>query len=189
MTRLVLAALAALSVLPAAHAQATFGLKAGLNVSRFAGESAPTGAESRLGVAGGVTADVPLTPQLSFRPEVLYAMKGVTDGDVTLAVDYVEIPALLAVTVPATDTGLLVGAYAGPVLGLKVRESLDGSFGSISGGDVFNSTDVGAAVGLTVGAGPFAVDGRYTIGLTDAAENLDLQNHAFTISGVYRFGR
>lgn len=192
MSRLLLAALAALLVLPAAHAQATFGLRAGLNVSDFSGDGAPN-TDPRLGFSGGVTADVPLSPMVSLRPELIYTMKGGVDAnnsDVTLAVDYIEVPVLIGVTIPATDTGLLLGAYAGPTLAFKVRESLNGQFGGLNA-DVFKSTDVGAALGATVGAGPFAVDARYTLGLTNAADNdnLNIRNNVFSISAVYTFGR
>lgn len=186
MNRFLLAAAAALLILPAANAQATFGARAGLNVSNFSGDDAPANGDPRLGFSGGLTADIPFTPQLSLRPEVLYSMKGETDGNTTLAVDYIEVPVLLAFQAPATDTGLMVGAYAGPSLAFKVREDVSGPLGNL---DVFNSTDVGAAVGATVGAGAFSVDARYTLGLTDAIENLNVRNNAFTVSAVYHFGR
>ena len=188
MPRLLIAAAAALLLLPAAHAQATFGARAGLNVSSFSGDDAPTDGEPRLGFSGGLTADVPISPQLSLRPEVLYSMKGETDGETTLAVDYVEVPVLLAFEVPATETGLMIGAYAGPSLAFKVREQLDTPIGGVSA-DVFKSTDIGAALGATVGAGPFAIDARYTLGLTDAIEDASVRNTAFTVSAIYRFGR
>ncbi len=188
MTRLLLAAAAALLILPTAHAQATFGVRAGLNVSSFSGDDAPANGDPRLGFSGGLTADVPFSPGLSLRPELLYSMKGETDGETTLAVDYIEVPVLLAFEAPATQTGLMIGAYAGPSLAFKVSESLDGPSGSLDF-DAFKSTDIGAAIGATVGAGAFAVDARYTLGLTDAIEDANVRNNAFTVSAIYRFGR
>lgn len=186
MTRFLLAALAVLLVGPAAQAQASFGARAGLNVSSFSGDDAPTNGDPRLGFSGGLTADLPVTPQLSLRPEVLYSMKGETNGNTTLAVDYIEVPVLLAFEAPATETGLMIGAYAGPSLAVKVREDISGPLGNL---DVFRSTDVGAAIGATVGAGAFAVDARYTLGLMDAVENAQVRNNAFTVSAIYRFGQ
>lgn len=185
MNRLLLAAFAVLLALPAAHAQTTFGARAGLNVSSFSGNDAPRNGDPRLGFSGGLTADIPFTPQLSVRPEVLYSMKGETDGNTTVAVDYIEVPVLLAFQAPATQTGLMIGAYAGPALAFKVREDISGPVGDL---DVFNSTDIGAAVGAMVGAGPFSVDARYTLSLSDAAENLEIRNNVFTVGAVYRFG-
>ena len=198
MSRLLLTVLAALFLFPVAHAQTTFGLRAGLNVSTFTGDSA-TNLDPKLGFSGGVVAMVPLGASgLFVQPELTYSMKGARQavgGDVAASVDYVEVPLLLGFAAPVTETGLVIGAYAGPTLGLKVREDVVASFGAISFApdtDAFRSTDVGAAVGAMVGAGPFAVDARYTLGLGDALSddvNGELRNNVFTISGVYRFGR
>ena len=195
--RLLLFAAAVLAA-PAAHAQATFGIKAGLNVSDLTGSDAPRNTDPRLGFAGGVLANIPVgTSGAYVQPEVLYSMKGVTgsNGDGTLALDYVEVPLVLGFAAPVTDSGLLVGGYAGPALAFKVRESVDfdTDFGSGSiDSDVFKDTDVGGALGVTVGAGAFGIDGRYTFGLTNALDtDIDddsARNGVFTIAATYRFG-
>ena len=194
---LAVAALAAAPLLaPAAQAQAVFGVRAGLNVSDFTGDDAPANADPRLGFSGGVFAHAPIGASgLYVQPEVLYSMKGVTsDNDGTLAVDYVEVPLLLGYAIPVTQTGLMLGAYAGPALGIKVGESISQNFGTITGSrdsDVFEDLDIGAAVGATVGAGAFGVDARYTFGLMNALDVADssLRNGAFTVAATYRFGR
>lgn len=202
MTRLLPLALVALLAAPGAFAQfygaargPAIGFKVGLNVADLTGSDAPTNTDPRLGFSGGLVADVPITPMLSVRPEVLYTQKGVSssDNNATLSVDYLEIPVTLAVTVPVTETGLMAGAYAGPALGIKVRESTS-AFGLPNAPNVFKSTDLGAALGVTVGAGPFSVDGRYTLGLQDAIDsnvfgNNSVRNGVFSISGVYMLGR
>ncbi len=200
-TRSLLVALAALAAVPAASAQTAIGLRAGLNVSDFSGDDAPANTDPRLGFAGGLFARVPVGASgLYVQPEVGYSMKGVSaeDGsgsDATIAVDYIEVPLLLGYATPVTVSGLMLGAYAGPALGIKARESLDlngnGGSGSVDS-DVFNDLDVGAAFGVTVGAGAFGVDGRYTLGLTNALDtndDADVRNGVFTIAGTYTFGR
>jgi hypothetical protein len=106
--------------------------------------------------------------------------------------DYVEIPVLVKYTVPVTETGLMFGAYAGPALAFKVSEDVSG-LGLSADTDFFKSTDVGGAFGVTVGAGPFAVDGRYTLGLQRATDEdetaIDVRNAVFSIAGTYTFGR
>ncbi len=184
------AVLALPALAPAAQAQTTFGLRAGLNVSDLTGDDALLGdTDPRLGFSGGVFANVPVGRSgLYVQPEVLYSMKGVTDGasgsDDEIQLDYVEVPLLLGFATPVTDSGLMVGGYAGPAIAFKVRERPD------AGVDLFESTDVGAAFGVTVGAGAFGVDGRYTLGLTDAfkPDGISLRNGAFTIGATYRFG-
>lgn len=203
MTRLLPLALVALLAAPGAFAQyyraapgPAFGLKAGLNVADLTGADAPVNTDPRLGFSGGLMADVPITPMFSVRPEVLYSQKGVSssNNNETASVDYIEIPVLVAATIPATETGLMLGAYVGPALGVKVREKTNGFAGLPIGGNTFKSTDLGAAFGVTVGAGPFMVDGRYTLGLQDAVDESVLttnrmRNGVFTFSGVYLFGR
>ena len=146
--RLSLLALLTLLVLPAS-AQPTAGLRLGLTVSDldFGENSGFEDAEGidqqpRLGLALGVVADVPLTPALSFRPEVLYAQKGyvlevdirTTDpvssepvalqGTQRVEMDYVEVPLLLAVRVP-TGSALDVAVEAGPSFAYRTRFHLD----------------------------------------------------------------
>ena len=210
-TRLILAAaaLAALPALtPAASAQAAIGLRAGLNVSDFSGDDAPENTDPRLGFSGGLFATIPVGASgLYVQPEVIYTQKGVQSGDDgsgesgTLKLDYIEVPVLLGYAVPVTPSGLMLGAYAGPAVAFKAGESLEfnselgegiGS-GSIDS-DLFRDVDLGAAVGVTVGAGPFAVDGRYTFGLANALDTEDgdlseVRNNVFTIAATYRFGR
>ena len=191
--RTLLLAAAAFAALPAAQAQTTFGLRAGLNVSDFSGDEIP-GSQPRLGFTGGAFVNLPVGASgLSVQPEVSYSQKGV-DGDnnnVEYRVDYIEVPILLRYQTVVTDSGLMVGGYAGPALGFKVSEELAGNAGAIDT-DLFKSTDIGAAFGVTVGAGAFGVDGRYTLGLSDATNDAspdDLRNGVFSIAATYTFGR
>ena len=196
-TLLAAAALALPALAPAAQAQTTFGVAAGLNVSNLSGDDAANSLDPRLGFSGGLFANAPLgTSGVYVQPEVRYSMKGATDGtnnsnnDATFAIDYLEIPVLVGYAAPVTQNGLMVGAYVGPSLGIKLRENLSTGVGSLDS-DIIKTTDVGAAVGATVGAGPFGVDARYTFGLTnilDSGNNSDLRNNAFTIGATYRFG-
>lgn len=199
MTRFTLAALAALVFLPSAHAQATFGFRAGLNVADVYGEEVLDDTSPRLGLAAGVFASFPVSPSVSIQPEVLYSMKGsrrqVGNADLTNAVDYIEVPLLVQYAAPVTSSGLMLGAYVGPYAAFKINESTEfdqnGGAGNIQN-DLFAGTDFGAVGGLTVGAGPFALDGRYTLGLSDAYDNpigdTNPRNGVFSITGVYRFG-
>ena len=205
---------------PAALAQPIFGLKAGLNVSTFTGlnEDDLDGADlkSRLGFVGGVFAELPLSPMFSFRPEVLYSQKGTraesssTEGgetftlEQTLRVDYVEVPVLARFAIPVSPL-LRVGVLAGPSVAFKARESMqfvvngeEVDPGEFTDGDetLFTSTDIGGVLGADIGSGPFAVDLRYTFGLTDINRNEEedpdaptIRNGVFSVTGVFRLGR
>lgn len=186
------AVLAAPALAPSVQAQASFGLRAGLNVADLTGDNLP-GTKPRLGFTGGAFANLPVGASgLSFQPEVSYSQKGVSSDNsgTEYRVDYVEVPILVRYDVPVTDSGLMLGAYAGPAIGFKVSEEVSGNLGSVNT-DLFKSTDVGAAFGVGVGAGPFGVDGRYTLGLsraTDDGSGFDVKNGVFSVAATYSFG-
>ena len=190
-TPLVLAAVLSL-VAPAASAQATFGVRAGVGAAEltFEGDDFLDGVEGaekrgRLGLTVGAFADVPLAGPLSLRPGVSYVQKGyavafdlqgdpATEvpsfvGSGTFAVDYLEVPVLLGYRF-ASRSGLEVTAEAGPTVGYKVRSGSDcsGDVAETCARDGFDRegdigpVEFGGAVGVAVGAGPFGVGLRYT---------------------------
>ena len=206
-----------LAAAPLAHAQAarpTFGVRAGLNVANVYGanESDLDGFDKKpiLGFVGGVFAEVPVTPGVAFRPEVLYSQKGFSldasgadggqqfDISQTLHADYVEVPLLARVALPLSPL-LRVGLMAGPAVAFKVRESIDVEFlvdgqpfpdfedlGDIDTEDVIKTVDLGGVIGAEVGSGPFAVDLRYTAGFLDINKNTEGDSSAPTIrNGVF----
>ncbi|MEM6326923.1 MAG: porin family protein [Bacteroidota bacterium] len=185
---------------------------------------------ARLGLVGGLSVDVPFSSALGLRAEALYSQRGFAnyspefeegesfseDGTVTFQMDYVEVPVLLNVTVPV-QSGLEIGVQGGLVPAFAVREvtSCDGLLGEFEGEPTdfcapvdqdqdfgIRPFDLGGALGATVGAGPFAVDLRYTLSLADINEELDPDARSFffingktarhgvlSVTGVYRFGR
>ena len=227
--------LAMLVVAPAALAQPSFGVKAGLNTATVFfddedGFDAPgVTKEPRLGLVAGVTADIPFTPTLGLRLEGLYAQKGFAidfdiedeifgepvdaEGKQTLRLDYVEVPVLINVMIPMQNA-LEIGVQGGVVPAFKINESVgcSGFEQEVDGETIdgcvdfeeendeplgIKSFDLGAALGATIGSGPFAVDLRYTLGLTDLneddADNFSNNNRAnngvFSATFVYRLGR
>lgn len=198
---------AALALLGAAvpASGAVFGFKGGLSVATLRG-SLPTYAlvanSSRIGLGGGVWVAIPLGPRISIQPEVNYVQKGRSFGtieitdmggavigtiDVTEAVDYVEVPALLRVSLPS---GGLVSPYfvGGPVVGVTASQKLKvgGTFSASTGTSSFKSADFGAALGagIELGRGPLrgTLETRYTLGLSPASEDYystDARNGCF----------
>ena len=211
--------------LPAA-AQTTFGVRAGLNVSslRLGFEEGGGGTfegrdgTPRLGFTGGVFAEIPLSPTVALRPEVLFSQKGEAfsrtvsvnggsfESEIDVQLSYVEVPVLVRVAVPV-GRGLGVALLAGPAVALEVGESVrsesrsDGEprpgGGAVLDADVFRSADVGLVVGAEVGAGPFAVGLRLTEGLLDVSDpgsgelnqGIEFRNRAVSVTGVLRLGR
>ena len=187
--------------LPAA-AQTTFGVRAGLNVADVSNtfedvDDFGVDAQPRLGFVGGVFAEVPLSPSFAVRPEVLYSQKGAraefndSDGDLTLKIDYLEIPVLARFGVPVSPT-LGLGLLVGPAVAFKLNESIDGFDDRDE--DVVDAVDYGVVAGAEVGSGQFFVDLRYTFGLASVAAELDEsedtpRNGVFSVSGTFKFGR
>lgn len=198
-----------------AHAQTTFGLTAGLNTASVSFEDEDDffgdGVEkqARLGLAVGAFARIPFTPMLSFQPEILYSQRGVKlsiedndldiSGSQTTKIDYLEVPLMLRYAIPATATGLEFGVEAGPSLGYKLNVGLSCS-GDLEDfcdeddldDDEIRTFDIGAALGASVGAGPFSVALRYTHGLTSLNDDEnadDAFNRVFSVMARYTFGR
>ncbi|GAB5537393.1 MAG: porin family protein [Rubricoccaceae bacterium] len=191
-------------------AQPIFGVKSGLSVANLYGfdDLEDVGDKSPvLGFTGGVMAQLPLSPSLAVRPEVLFTMKGTQlssdimlgestiESKQTIRIHYVEIPVMARIALPVgpfADAGLL----AGPSVGFKVSESnkteVDGVETDRPVDDIATSFDAGVAVGAEYGSGPFAVEARYMYGLVGINKNDDtvsIRNGVFSITGAFRFGQ
>ena len=203
-------AVALLGLAVPASAQASFGVKAGLNVSNFVGDDA-NGSEARLGFVGGLTSRLAVNPSVALQLEALYSQKGDTfdaivlegarDYQIDTRIDYLEIPASLRLGVPLSpllDAGVSLGGYVGVPLSSSL--SVDGDVPSdvvrdVEDIDLDPATDYGVLIGVDIGSGPFYVDGRYTLGLAGATDNdpvfgldLDRKNSVASFTFGYRFG-
>jgi hypothetical protein len=142
------------------------GILGGVALASLANEDGPS--ERRIGLRVGGFLDVDVTSSLGARVEAAYAMKGVksADSDVTVALDYIEIPALATLTLPGSIGPML---FAGPAIGIKVTSELRTPAGDTDYGDLVRPVDFGVAVGagLSVGLGSrdVLVEVRYTRGL------------------------
>lgn len=195
-TSLLLAAALAFAAVPAS-AQATFGLKAGLNTAFFTGDDAD-GTEARLGGVGGAFVRYDATPNLGLQIEALYSQEGAKEpegvDEGTYKFDYIDIPILVRYAIPVSQFAD-AGVYVGPSIGIPVRSEFEYADGEVV--DESLNTDFGVSVGADYWAGPIGVDLRYTAGLTDAfsdeidgelVEPLDIRNQTFTVTLGYRFG-
>ncbi|MEM1054098.1 MAG: hypothetical protein AAGI52_01125 [Bacteroidota bacterium] len=161
-------------IVPLVSAQVLVAPKAGLNVSTWSGSDS-NDPDVKLGFVGGVSLQVPMEP-VSVVVEALYSQKGIERGGQTLAFDYAELALLGRLAIP-TNSALEVGVGIGPWVGIPVSTDLDAL------------TDFGLALGLDVGSGPFYVEARYDLGLTDIPDtvaDLDIQNQSVALTGGYR---
>ena len=195
--RALLAALALLAAVPAS-AQATFGVRGGLNTAFFSGSDAD-GTDPRLGGVGGAFVRYDVTPALALQVEALYSQEGAEDTfagqEGTYELDYLDVPVLVRFAVPVNRLAD-AGVFAGPSIGIPLRAAFDGAFGGVSD-DEATRTDLGLTLGADYWAGPVGLDVRYTAGLTDAFDDeidgvpvapLDIRNQGLTLTLGYRFG-
>jgi hypothetical protein len=151
-------------------ARASGGVRAGIALASLQNVSYPS--DRRIGIHAGVFEDFGLSSSFAVRVEMAYVMKGVKPSDlgrdVTLALDYLELPVLAKVSIPAERATpvLLAGLAPAIKLGAEARVH-DGPHSSY--GDLVHSFDfgwvVGAGIDVPAGSRFIQLDVRYTRGL------------------------
>lgn len=188
---------AVLALTPAAAAgQMRLGVRGGVNFARVTGSDVNSGrVDWRTGALAGVFVEGPLADIVGFELGTQYAQKGFqTDVGATTAtakLDYLEVPALLTVQVPA-GRAWAVELYAGPTFSFAVRCSRQ-ALGITDSGckeSQVKSFDLGGDVGAGLrfglgGASQFLLDGFYDFGFTsfdDRSSPDDIKNEAFSLT-------
>jgi len=168
-------------------AQTQFGVTAGLNMANLSASEKYDEIDGlKMGVHVGISADVLLSDAMSLKTGALYSMKGSTSGDVSLNINYIEIPCLLSFAV-SDQMSLMVGTYTGFLMGANAS----------GGGFSLDLTDAmsGIDFGIDVGAGfavseVISINAGYQIGLTalDKDGAGDSKNSNIHIGMTYSFG-
>ncbi|MBA9076213.1 MULTISPECIES: porin family protein [Rufibacter] len=166
------------------------GLKAGVNLSNFAGDGAD--ADYKFGGHGGLFANFGISEMVSIQPELLFTMKGAQEkeGDITTKVklNYIDVPVLAHINADGLFFEL------GPTLSFNVSSKVtmnDEDGNEISGDfDGVNSVDFGYAAGIGYQLqNGISIGLRYNGGLSDIAENSKTRNSNFLLSVGYTFTR
>jgi hypothetical protein len=193
---------ALIAALPAAAgAQMRFGLRAGVNFSSVTGRDVDQNlVDTRPGLLAGGFIEAPLADIMGVELGVQYSQKGFRTpafgSTATAALDYLEVPALLTVTVPGgPNYGFAL--YAGPTFSFAVHcKGEVFGFNSIGCSDAgVRSFDLGGDVGAGVrlalsGGSSLLVDGFYNFGFTsiDSASNpYDMKNQVFSLTAGIMF--
>ena len=213
---LALAACAALAAPPAAaQTPISAGPLVGLNLadvtgSDFSDAFGDTG--GRLGFALGGFAEFGITPQLVLRPELVWSQKGATVEepglDLTLKLDYVQLPVLAKFFLGGTESGarfhLLVGPGFGfsagcefevddvPVVGVGPALAEAATMAAVDCDDVGAETEGFEVAGILGGGVDFArftVDVRMDRAFTEIfdADDVDSKNQTFSLRAGYKF--
>lgn len=189
-----------------AKAQSTsprIGIKAGANymtLGQLEAGGATYNYDYRFGFQGGLMADLPLSSQLSFMPQVLYAQKGGTvkatvggtTGEIKTRINYLDVPLLIGFK-PSPEVTL----FAGPQVAFLLSQSSDTY---VNGAATSNTTNTDGlrknAIGGNVGIGyninnNVSLTGNYVFDFDKAANDNAAQskakNSGFALSLGYSF--
>ena len=189
-----------------ATAQSTtprIGIKAGANymtLGQLEAGGATYNYDYRFGFQGGLMADLPLSSQLSFMPQVLYAQKGGTvkatvggtTGEIKTRINYLDVPLLIGFK-PSPEVTL----FAGPQVAFLLSQSSDTY---VNGAATSNTTNTDGlrknAIGGNVGIGyninnNVSLTGNYVFDFDKAANDNAAQskakNSGFALSLGYSF--
>ncbi len=194
MKKLLLVAAIAVFGITSLTAQVSFGVKAGLNITNIAGDDVED-TDSKIGFHVGGFAEMPISEQLSFQPELLFSTHGskFIDGDDELKINsnYINLPLMLKYNV--SD---VFGIEFGPHVGFLIDSEFESGGASIDAKDYFKSIDFGINAGFSYyfSENVFA-QARYTMGLADVFEesdftgdqSVDAKNATFSVSIGYKF--
>ena len=187
------------------QAQMQIGPKAGLSIANIAGDVEDyfgTTLDSRTGFNGGIFFMYQFNKMFAIQPEVYYTMKGASkkiEGvDVSVKLDYVEVPLFLKFVIPVEGSNVRPVIFAGPALGFNMSAKVKGESGEgseeVDVKDYVKSTDFslifGGGVGFMVGTNELGADVRYSLGLTswdNTGADADVKNNVISINAYFGF--
>lgn len=155
-----------------------FGVKAGLNIANATGNGVDLftdgkNSSSRLGISIGAVMEYSISDKFSLQPELFYSQQGFKGEDVTVKLDYINIP-LLAKYNMSDEFSVLVGPQIGFLLSSKSdvkeieRQPLKSVAVETDLKEFFSKTDFGLNVGLAYQLdNGFGINTRYNLGLKD----------------------
>jgi len=202
----VLIMLAALLFMTNGVAQMQIGPKAGLNIANLGGDDADElvgeSLDSKTGLNLGIFFMYQFSNMFAIQPEAYYSMKGATykegGGELTITLDYIEVPLLLKLIIPVEGSNIRPSIFAGPAIGFnttsKLKVEFDDESEEVDMKDDTKSTDFslvfGGGLGFMVGNNELGFDIRYILGLSsidDSSDEIDLKNTAFSFNVYFGF--
>ena len=162
----------------------SFGIKGGLNLATLTGDDTDD-LDSRTSFHIGGVANIPINERVFIQPELLYSGQGSSfdfgGEDIVTQLDYINVPILLGINL---IEGLSV--QVGPQVGFNINSEI--TDGDDSEDIDVETIDISAALGAQykLENGIF-FQARYSLGLTDVAEDADVKNGVFGLSVGYFF--
>ena len=172
----------------AQHAVGSFTLqpKIGMNIADLTDVEK---SDARIGLAVGAEFEYQLTDIVSVSAGALYSMQGCKDDEVTVKLDYINVP-LLANVYVAKGFAVKLGLQPS----FKVNYKYSGNGASFDGDEMdwapkANGVDLSIPVGVSYEYNNFVLDGRYNFGVTKAFDSKaeKSKNSVFQITLGYKF--
>lgn len=184
-----------------------FGLKGGLNLSNWTGDTEGVDLKARVGFSAGAFTLIKLSEKVSLQPEVVYSTQGSkidnftanvggTDytGDINLNLSYINVPVMFKYYV-AEKFNLEVGPQIGFLTSAKAVTKLNG-YNQTDTQDVKDNFET-VDFGVNFGAGfdfdaHFSAGIRYNAGLaniskTEPGDDSKMHNSVLSLSLGYKF--
>lgn len=170
----------------------TFGVKAGVNIAKFAGDPDPE-SEFNTGLAAGLFMNIPISSGFSFEPSVEYSQKGAewTSGSNELKskISYIDVPLMAKF-----GLGSNFSIFAGPQVSFFVDQESKLQTGSGSttwegNNDSYRKSLAGGKAGLSYNFGTVAVNASYATDFQDLYNDngADLKNQVINVGLALRF--
>jgi hypothetical protein len=201
----ILIMLAALLFMTNGVAQMQIGPKVGVNIANLGGDDADEligeSLDSKTGFGGGIFFMYQFSNMFAIQPEAYYSMKGATykenGGELTITLDYFEVPLLLKLIIPVEGSNIRPSIFAGPSVGFNTTAKSKVEFeGESAEEDLENVKKTefgfvfGGGLGFLIGKNELGFDIRYILGLStidDSSDAADLKNTAFSFNVYFGF--
>ena len=167
------------------RAKSIVGISAGAATSDIQGGFINT--SSQWGFIGGVFGTFRTSYNSMVGLEANYVQKG---GKDLADLAYIDIPFLLGAVIPTDNDAINFNFYTGIGLGIKVSCTEDASSVLLSACDQAKGTEwtwpVGLAFAVRTGGGKyFGLDGRYSIGISDAFDGSAARNRSWQFKALF----
>jgi hypothetical protein len=187
--------------------EVNYGIRAGLNVSNWIGDTEGVDLKSKVGFNAGAFVEIKISEMFAVQPEVLFSTQGIkaenveanVDGvdytaDVKFNLSYINIPVMFKYYV-AEKFNVEAGPQIGFLTSAKTATKLDGYSQTVNQDvkDSFESVDFGLNFGMGYDFTNRCFAGvRYNLGLsnlakTEAGDDSKINNSVFSLSVGYKF--
>lgn len=152
--------------------------------------------KNKIGFVAGGFVDVPVAPQFSFAPEVLFSQKGtkLEDGDdsISFNVTQVQVPLLFKANFSGGGSSVRPFVTVGPAFGFTASAKTKSDFGGveteIDSKDEVETVEFSLVFGGGVKFGNASIEARYDLGLNDMSTDEDDDSKTRTFSILFGFG-